>query len=62
MLEQIAAKDQNALVFGTDIPLDRNELAFIPSDIELVEKVLRPTLAQKAFWDNPLALYRVKST
>ena len=59
-LEQIAAKNPNALVFGTDIPSTRAERPFMPSDIDLVEKVLGPELAQKAFWDNPLALYKVK--
>jgi hypothetical protein len=34
----------------------------MPSDIDLVEQVLGPDLAKKAFWDNPLALYRVKQT
>ena len=33
---------------------------FEPSDIDLVERTLGRELAQKAFWDNPLALYRVK--
>ncbi|HEY4141808.1 MAG TPA: amidohydrolase family protein [Pseudolabrys sp.] len=61
-LEQIAAKNPNALVFGTDIPSTRAERPFMPSDIDLVEKVLGSELAQKAFWDNPLALYRVKQT
>jgi predicted TIM-barrel fold metal-dependent hydrolase len=61
-LEQIAAKSPNALVFGTDIPSTRAERPFMPSDIDLVEKVLGSDLAQKAFWDNPLALYRVKQT
>jgi predicted TIM-barrel fold metal-dependent hydrolase len=59
-LEQVAAKNPNALVFGTDIPSTRAERPFMPSDIELVEKVLGPALAAKAFWDNPLALYKVK--
>ncbi len=59
-LELIAAKNPNALVFGTDIPSTRAARPFMPSDIDLVEKVLGPELAKKAFWDNPLALYRVK--
>ena len=59
-LEQVAAKNPNALVFGTDIPSTRAERPFMPSDIDLVEKVLGPELAAKAFWDNPLALYKVK--
>jgi predicted TIM-barrel fold metal-dependent hydrolase len=61
-LEAIAKKSPNALVFGTDIPSTRAQRPFEPSDIDLVEKVLGPELAKKAFWDNPLALYRVKTT
>jgi hypothetical protein len=49
-------------VFGTDIPSTRAERPFLPSDIDLVEKVLGRDLAEKAFWDNPLALYRVEQT
>ena len=59
-LEAVANRNPNALVFGTDIPSTRAERPFQPSDIDLVERVLGPELAQKAFWDNPLALYRVK--
>ena len=59
-LEAIAKKNPNALVFGTDIPSTRAPRPFEPADIDLVERVLGPELAKKAFWDNPLALYRVK--
>lgn len=59
-LEQVAAKNPNALVFGTDIPSTRAERPFMAADIELMEKVLGPALAAKAFWDNPLALYKIK--
>lgn len=59
-LEAVAKKNPNALVFGTDIPSTRAERPFRPSDIDLIERVLGQELAQKAFWDNPLALYRVK--
>src|SRR5262245_31475727 len=61
-LEAVASKSPNALVFGTDIPSTRAQRPFEPSDVDLVEKVLGPELAKKAFWDNPLALYRVKTT
>jgi predicted TIM-barrel fold metal-dependent hydrolase len=61
-LEAVAKKSPNALVFGTDIPSTRAQRPFEPSDIDLVEKILGPELAKKAFWDNPLALYRVKTT
>jgi predicted TIM-barrel fold metal-dependent hydrolase len=59
-LTAIAQKNANALVFGTDIPSTRAARPFQPSDIDLVESVLGQALAQKAFWDSPLALYRVK--
>jgi predicted TIM-barrel fold metal-dependent hydrolase len=59
-LEAIARRSPNALVFGTDIPSTRAKRPFEPSDIELVERVLGPELATRAFWHNPLELYRVK--
>lgn len=59
-LEAVAKVDSSALVFGTDMPSTRAEQPFAPSDIDLVEHVLGPDLAQKAFWDNPIGLYRVK--
>jgi len=59
-LEAIARKNPNALVFGTDIPSTRAPRPFEAADIDLVEHVLGRELAQKAFWDNPHALYRVK--
>jgi predicted TIM-barrel fold metal-dependent hydrolase len=60
-LEAIAKKSPNALVFGTDIPSTRAARPFEAADIDLIERVLGRELAQKAFWDNPLALYRVKA-
>ena len=62
VLEAVAKKSPNALVFGTDIPSTRAQRPFMASDIDLIEKVIGPELAKKAFWDNPLALYRVKAT
>ncbi len=59
-LEAVAKKNPNALVFGTDIPSTRAARPFEAADIDLIERVLGRELAQKAFWDNPLALYRVK--
>jgi predicted TIM-barrel fold metal-dependent hydrolase len=59
-LEAVARKNPNALVFGTDIPSTRAARPFDAADIDLIERVLGRELAQKAFWDNPLALYRVK--
>jgi predicted TIM-barrel fold metal-dependent hydrolase len=61
-LEAIAKKNPDALVFGTDIPSTRAARPFEAADIDLIERVLGRELAQKTFWDNPLALYRVKIT
>ena len=58
-LERIARADPGALVFGTDMPSTRAKRPFAPEDIDLVEKALGPELAQRAFWSNPLELYRV---
>jgi predicted TIM-barrel fold metal-dependent hydrolase len=58
-LERIARANPAALVFGTDMPSTRAKRPFAPADIDLVEKTLGPELAAKAFWTNPLALYRV---
>jgi predicted TIM-barrel fold metal-dependent hydrolase len=52
--------ESERLVFGTDIPSTRAKRPFEVGDIKLVERVLGAELAQRAFWDNPLALYRVK--
>jgi predicted TIM-barrel fold metal-dependent hydrolase len=60
VLEAVAKKSPDALVFGTDIPSTRAARPFEAADIDLIERVLGKELAQKAFWDNPLALYRVK--
>jgi predicted TIM-barrel fold metal-dependent hydrolase len=59
VLERIARANPAALVFGTDIPSTRAKRPFAPADIDLVETVLGPDLATRAFWDNPRALYRV---
>ena len=60
VLEAVAKKSPDALVFGTDIPSTRATRPFAAADIDLIERVLGPELAQKVFWDNSLALYRVK--
>jgi predicted TIM-barrel fold metal-dependent hydrolase len=59
-LEAVTRRSPDALVFGTDLPSTRAKRPFEVGDIALVERVLGAELAQRAFWDNPLALYRVK--
>jgi predicted TIM-barrel fold metal-dependent hydrolase len=56
-LEAIARKSADALVFGTDLPSTRARRPFQSSDIELIESTLGPALAQRVFWENPVALY-----
>ena len=58
-LEAVAKKNPNALVFGTDIPSTRAERPFRPTPSS-GGALLGPELARKAFWGNPLALYKVK--
>lgn len=57
-LERIAARNPNALMFGTDLPSTRAKRPFEVADIELVRKVLGPGVARKALWENAVALYR----
>ena len=59
-LEAIARRNPHALVFGTDIPSTRAKRPFETADIDLVERVLGAELARRAFWNNPLELYRVE--
>jgi predicted TIM-barrel fold metal-dependent hydrolase len=59
-LESIAQKNPGALVFGTDLPSTRAQRPFLASDIDLIERVLGPDLSKRAFWDNPVALYKVR--
>lgn len=61
-LEQVAKRSPDALVFGTDIPSTRAKRPFDASDIDLIERTLGAALSAKVFWDNPIALYRVKTT
>lgn len=58
-LEQIAGRNPNALVFGTDMPSTRAKIPFHPADITLIASVLGPGLSEKVFWDNAIRLYRV---
>ena len=60
-LEAIARKSATALVFGTDMPSTRARRPFEPSDIDLIERTLGVALAAKVFWDNPRALYRIRT-
>jgi predicted TIM-barrel fold metal-dependent hydrolase len=60
-LEAIARRNPAMLVFGTDMPSTRAPRPFEPADIDLAEAVLGSELARRMFWDNAVALYRVKT-
>jgi predicted TIM-barrel fold metal-dependent hydrolase len=57
-LELIAARNPNALMFGTDLPSTRAKRPFEPADIQLVKDVLGPTVSEKVLWSNAVSLYR----
>lgn len=57
-LERIAARNPNALMFGTDLPSTRAKRPFEPADIALLRNVLGAELAAKACWSNAVSLYR----
>ena len=58
VIEQIAFRNSNAPMFGTDLPSTRAKRPFDPSDISLVKNVLGPTNAAKALWSNAVNLYK----
>ncbi len=58
-LEKIAARNPNALVFGTDLPSTRAKRAFDPKDMGLIKQVLGAELANKVLWSNARRLYRL---
>lgn len=57
-LELIAARNPNALMFGTDLPSTRAKRPFESADIQLVKDVLGSTVSEKALWSNAVGLYR----
>jgi hypothetical protein len=58
-LAAIAARNPDALMFGTDLPSTRAKRPFEAADIALVETTLGPVLAEKALWRNGRAAYRL---
>jgi len=60
-MEQVAAANPDALMFGTDMPSTRARRAFEAADMALVAGVLGPDLARKAFYETAVALYRPKA-
>ncbi len=59
-IEQIAARNPNALMFGTDLPSTRAKRPFEAIDIDLIRNILGPINATKTLWSNALSLYKPK--
>jgi predicted TIM-barrel fold metal-dependent hydrolase len=57
-LELIAARNSNALMFGTDLPSTRAKRPFEAEDITLIKSVLGPVNSQKTLWANAIGLYK----
>jgi predicted TIM-barrel fold metal-dependent hydrolase len=60
-MEKIASANPASLMFGTDLPSTRARRPFEPSDMALIEGVLGPELARRAFYDNAVELYRPRA-
>ncbi len=61
-LKSIAAVDPHALMFGTDLPSTRAPRPFAAADIDLLRDALGDALAQRALFDNAVALYRPRAS
>jgi len=59
VLQLVAERNANALIFGTDLPSTRARRPFALADVDLVVDALGPELAQRALWDNARSLYRL---
>ncbi|WP_226817053.1 amidohydrolase family protein [Advenella sp. FME57] len=58
VLERIAQRNPDALIFGTDLPSTRAKRPFQAQDIQTIREVLGPQLSRKVLWDNAVSLYR----
>lgn len=56
-MEKIAAANEDALMFGTDLPSTRARRPFEPADIELIASTLGPAVARKALHDTAREFY-----
>jgi hypothetical protein len=58
VLEAIASKNQNCLMFGTDLPSTRAKRPFKADDIDLIIKVLGNEISRKVLWSNAIDFYK----
>jgi predicted TIM-barrel fold metal-dependent hydrolase len=58
-IKQILAINENACVFGSDLPSTRAQRPFLPSDIELINNNFDNSHSKKIFYENALKLYKI---
>jgi predicted TIM-barrel fold metal-dependent hydrolase len=58
-IKQILAINENACVFGSDLPSTRAQRPFLPSDIELINNNFDNSQSKKIFYENALKLYKI---
>ena len=59
VMQLVAERNANALIFGTDLLSTRARRPFALADVDLIVDALGPELAQRALWDNARSLYRL---
>ncbi|KTD11402.1 amidohydrolase family protein [Legionella jamestowniensis] len=60
ILKDISLANPDALMFGTDLPSTRALRPFMDQDIQLILDVFEPMQAEKIFYLNALAFYRIE--
>jgi len=58
-IKQILAINENACVFGSDLPSTRAQRPFLPADIELINNNFDNSQSKKIFYENALKLYKI---
>lgn len=54
----LVSVNPGALLFGTDLPSTRASRPFRDQDVDLVEELLDPDIAEMVFYTNAISLYR----
>ena len=60
-IKSLASANENALIFGTDLPSTRAPRPFHGTDIDIIKEHLSPSLAKKALYHNAIDLYKPMS-
>jgi predicted TIM-barrel fold metal-dependent hydrolase len=61
-LKDLYHANPEALMFGTDLPSTRAPRPFATADVRLIQEVLGTEAAQRVFYDNAAAFYRLRGT